>query len=250
MATEEQIKVLLRAAISPLDKKMDHLTTEFAELKSSVEFLSKKYDEVISQLQVANSRIFQQSTTIKNVQEEFTNVKKQANDATYQVEELAQYIRRDCLEISGVPPSENYSSNDIVRLVGKLIGIQVSDGDISTAHPVPTFKTDALPKIVVKFVRRDVRNRLYANRRKLVKKKACNLPDLDLDLNNNVYISESLTSTRKKLFGEINKERKRLKWKHIWTQNGRIFIKEADGGRSFSFNSFEDLAKFRSSLRQ
>ena len=65
-----EIKVLLRAAISPLDKKMDHLTTEFAELKRSVEFLSKKYDEVISQLQVANNRISQQSTTLKNVQEE------------------------------------------------------------------------------------------------------------------------------------------------------------------------------------
>ena len=76
MAREEQIKVLLRAAISPLDKKMDHLTTEFAELKTSVEFLSKKYDEVISQLQAANNRISQQSTTIKNVQEELNNVKK------------------------------------------------------------------------------------------------------------------------------------------------------------------------------
>ena len=119
MATEEQIKVLLRAAISPLDKKMDHLTTEFAELKRSVEFLSKTYDEVISQLQVANNRISQQSTTIKNVQEELNNVKKQAIDASYQAEELAQYIRHDCLEISGVPPSESYSSNDIVRSVGK-----------------------------------------------------------------------------------------------------------------------------------
>ena len=118
MATEEQIKVLLRAAISPLDKKMDHLTTEFAELKRSVEFLSKKYDEVISQLQVANNRISQQSTTIKNVQEELNNVKKQAIDASYQAEELAQYIRRDCLEISGVPPSESYSSNRRHRSLG------------------------------------------------------------------------------------------------------------------------------------
>lgn len=250
MATEEQIKVLLRAAISPLEKKMDHLTTEFAELKRSVDFLSKQYDEVISQLQLANSRISQQSTNIKNVQEELNKVKKQTLDASYQAEELAQYIRRDCLEISGVPPSESYSSNDIVRSVGKLIGIQVADADISTAHPVPSFKTNALPKIVVKFVRRDVRNRFYANRRKLVTKKACNLPDLDLDLDSNIYISESLTSTRKKLFAEINKERKRLKWKHIWTQNGRIFIKEADAGRSFSFGNFEDLAKFRSSLWQ
>ena len=168
-------KVLL-TAISPLDKKMDHLTTEFAELKRSVEFLSKKYDEVISQLQVANTRISQQSTTIKNVQEELNKVKKQAIDASYQAEKLAQYIRRDCLEISGVLPSESYSSNDIVRSVGELVGMQVTDGDISTTHPLLFFKTDALPKIVVKFVRRDVRNRFYANRRKLVKKKACNLP--------------------------------------------------------------------------
>ena len=90
------------------------------------------------------------------------------------------------MEISGVPRSESYSSNDIVRSVGKLIGIQVTDGDISTAHPVPSFKTDALPKIVVKFVRRDVRNRFYANHRKVVKKKACNVPNLDLDLDSNV----------------------------------------------------------------
>lgn len=125
-----------------------------------------------------------------------------------------------------------------------------ADSDISTAHPVPSFKSEALPKTVVKFVRRDVSNRFYANRRKLVKKKACILPDLDLDLESNVYISESLTSSRINLFCGINKERKPLKWKHIWTQNGRIFIKEADTRRSYSFDSFEDLAKFRSSLRQ
>lgn len=77
------------------------------------------------------------------------------------------------METSCVAPSESYSSNDIVRWVGKLNGVQVTNGDISTAHPVPSFNTDALPKIVVKFVRRDVRNRFYANRRKLVKKKAC-----------------------------------------------------------------------------
>ena len=47
MATEEQIKVLLRAAISPLEKKMDHLMTEFAELKRTVDFLSKQYDKVL-----------------------------------------------------------------------------------------------------------------------------------------------------------------------------------------------------------
>ena len=100
-------------------------------------------------------------------------------DASYWAKELAQYIRHDCLEISGIPPSENYTSNDIVQSIGKLIGVPITDGDTPTAHPVPSFKTDAPPKLVVKFVRRDVRNLFYANQRKLVKKKACNLPDLE-----------------------------------------------------------------------
>ena len=70
-----------------------------------------------------------------------------------------QYIRRDCLQISGVPPSESYSSNDTIRSVGKFISEQIIDKGISTTHPVPSFKTAALPKIVVKFIQRDVHDR-------------------------------------------------------------------------------------------
>ena len=100
-----------------------------------------KYDEVISQLQVANNRISQQFTTIKNVQEELNKVKKQATDASHQAEELAQYIRRDCLEISGVPPSESYSSLktnkssiDIPRTCLHTYNTRYAASKISTKH--------------------------------------------------------------------------------------------------------------------
>ena len=49
------------------------------------------------------------------------------------------------------------------------------------------------------------------------------LKDLEvgsLDLTKKVYISESLTPTRKKLFGSLNKLKKDLRWKFIWTNNG------------------------------
>ncbi|CAH3013802.1 unnamed protein product [Porites evermanni] len=42
-------------------------------------------------------------------------------------------------------------------------GVQVKEGDISTSHPLPTFKEDAPPKIIVKFTRRDMRNSFYTN---------------------------------------------------------------------------------------
>ena len=42
-----------------------------------------------------------------------------------------------------------------------------------------------------------------------------------------VYISESLIPSKKKLFGVFNKLRKKLQWKYIWSNNGRIYLKQA-----------------------
>lgn len=107
-------------------------------------------------------------------------------------ENLAEYLRRDCLEISGVPPSENYTCNQLVVAVGQAIGVQVEEEDLSTSHPLPTFKEDAPPKIIVKFTRS-----FYTNRKKLIDKKASDLPDLGITAESKVYISESLTRYKK-----------------------------------------------------
>lgn len=76
----------------------------------------------------------------------------------------------------------------------------------------------------------------------MANKKVKDPPDLNLTSTENVFISESLTS---KLFGEVNKKRKKLKWKYIWTQNGRIFIKANENTTTRSFDRVEDLSKFQ-----
>ena len=62
--------------------------------------------------------------------------------------------------------------NQLVMAVGQAIGVQVKAVDISTSHQLPTFKEDSLPKIIVTFTTRDIRNSFYTNRRKLIDKKA------------------------------------------------------------------------------
>ena len=79
--------------------------------------------------------------------------------------------------------------------VGQAIGVQVKEEDISTSHTLPTFKEDAPPKIIVKFTRRDTRNSFYANRRKLIDKKASDLPDLGITVESKVYRFEILKFT-------------------------------------------------------
>lgn len=165
----------------------------------------------------------QQSQKLNELESALENERKINQEATATFESLAQYLRRDSLEISGIPLSEDYSTNDIVIAVGKAINVS----DISTSHPLPSYNSDAPPKIIVKFTRRDVRNVYYASRRKLIKIKTNELPDLGVTERVKIYISESLTPF-KKLFGAVNSVKKRLRWKHIWTQNSRIFVKEAE----------------------
>ena len=96
----------------------------------------------------------------------------------------------------------------------------------------------------MKFTRRDVKNEFYTNRKKIAGRKISSLKSLVKKGENKVYISESLTPKRKHLFGAVNNIKKKLNWKFIWTNNGRIYLRESDNSVSFTFESIADLVDF------
>lgn len=75
-------------------------------------------------------------------------------------------------------------------------------------------------------------------------RKLVTIPDLG-SAENKVYISESLTRSKKGLLGEVNNLTRRIRWKHIWTQNSRIYVKESDKS-AVVIDSYEDLDEFKS----
>ena len=98
--TREEIKNLLKEAIEPLERKLDNLNNKFQELKRLVEFVNGKYDDVLVQLKQANKKIHRQGTSLRQMQKDLDDAIKQAQDAMNGFENLAEYLRRDCLEIS------------------------------------------------------------------------------------------------------------------------------------------------------
>ena len=244
MATLEQVKELIVKEITPLKLKINVLTGKFEELSKTVKFLSEKYDDLLTQIQTSNGAVKRHAADLSGIKQDLKIIDKRAVEALDEVDELAQYVRRDCLEISGVKATDESTSESVVQAVGQAIGTPLTTDDISIAHPIPSYKTSAPPKIIVKFTRRKTRNKVYENRRKLYKKRAMDLPGLETNSGSQVFITESLTPKRKKFFGEINKVKKSLRWKYIWTYNGRIFIKEKENSKSYSFGNEEDLAKF------
>ena len=93
------------------------------------------------------------------------------------------------------------------------MGVPIEQDHISVSHWLPTSTKykgkKAEPAIIVKFVRRDVKERLYKSRKHL---KDCTTHDLGFASKKHIYINESLTESNKELFNECVKTKKDLKF--------------------------------------
>lgn len=86
------------------------------------------------------------------------------------LDETQQYLRRDCLEVTGVPTRPHDNPNQIVKEIGSLVGVEIDDRDIATAHKLPDTRK-VKNRLIVKFVRREKREEVYKKRKNLVGKK-------------------------------------------------------------------------------
>ena len=118
------------------------------------------------------------TSDVKNLKRDFSGTQKRALELTKDMEDLAQYLRRDCIEISGLTPTESMSCIELVKSLGEDMQADLKDDDISTAHPIPRYDKSADETIIVKFTRRDDRYEFYSNRKKVAGRKASSLKSL------------------------------------------------------------------------
>ena len=125
-------------------------------------------------------------TTITNSLEEKLSELAGAIDrqdqSLYRVEcaldETQQYLRRDYLEINGIPISSYENPNQLVKEVGSLAGFEIDDRHIAAVHKLPDSK-NVKNRLIVKFIQRDKREELYKNRKNLVGKNISHLPSIE-----------------------------------------------------------------------
>ena len=128
MATVEEIRRLLEDEIRPLRSKLFSIEEKFSALQKSVDFVSNKYDELLKQIQGSNEKVVTLVSDVKNMKRDLTGVQKRALEVTKDVDDLAQYLRRDCIEISGLKPTESISCTELVKAVGKDMDMELEDG--------------------------------------------------------------------------------------------------------------------------
>ena len=194
----------MRPIYQNLDKKLNPLNSTISELKKSVkeamsflEFVNAKYEELLEMMKSSKeerkalkdeNKILK--ATIRSIESSLESVTRVNND-------LEQYTRKECVEIRGIPvaatPSEE-QTNNIVTNVGKLLGMDITQNDISVSHQMPQSQKHKgkprPPAIIVKFTRCDVKDNFYHARKQL---KDLTTRDLGYSKKNKNYLAESLT---------------------------------------------------------
>lgn len=220
---------------------------KFDEFEKSITLLSDKYDELLTdykKLKVDHSKLDKENRSLKTQLVQATiDIEKIKDD----VNDLEQYSRRDCLEIRGIPYTQDEDTDEIVKQVGDLIDVELVDNDISVSHRLPTYNktSDGLkrdPAIIVKFTRRSDRDELYQAKKKLKNKTTKDLGLLRYR-EQPIFISESLTSRNRKIFNLSLQKKKELRFQFIWSSYGKTFLRKDGNSPIISIKNEDDLGK-------
>jgi hypothetical protein len=221
----------LKNALAPLSKSIE-------ETKTSVAFISNKYDELLAKMTKYDQE--RKDLVIENtsLRAELLDSSKQIKMLRDSINSLEQYTRRDCAEIRGIPYVEGENTNNIVMKLGEKIGVNLNKDDISTSHRLPIKRSrgeigmannlKTPPGIIVKFVKRDVRESFYRARKLL---KDMTTRDLGYSGENRIFVNESLTQKNKDLFNECLKIKKDKGFRFLWTYAGKIFMRRNENSQ-------------------
>ena len=243
----DNVNQLVAQAIAVWKKEyqleIETLRAEVIEIKESQAFICNQYDSLKAEydkLIVVNTL---QKEEISNLKSQADALKTQEIKDSIKVDELEQYGRRQNLEIVGVPEKEDENTNAIVLEVAKMLDVDIMSSHISTSHRLPKKKASSRnnsgsSSIIVRFTSRDIRNQIYANRKKA---RFVDLKNFSVSDTKNIFVNENLTPTRKHLFWKTKQEVKNNSWKYIWTHNGNVFVKKDDNASITAIKNELDL---------
>ena len=243
----DNVNQLVAQAIAVWKKEyqleIETLRAEVIEIKESQAFIYNHYDSLKAEYDKLIEVNTLQKEEISNLKSQAAALKTQEIKDSIKVDELEQYGRRQNLEIVGVPEKEDENTNAIVLEVAKMLDVDIMSSHISTSHRLPKKKASSrnnsgFSPIIVRFTSRDIRNQIYANRKKA---RFVDLKNFSVSDTKNIFVNENLTPTRKQLFWKTKQEVKNNSWKYIWTHNGNVFVKKDDNASITAIKNELDL---------
>lgn len=199
----------------------DQISSIIREEVSKVRFFFKEeLERHLGPLQDELNKLRKDYSELKN---EFETVKDKNLLFETQISEIAQYNRRNNIEIAGI--SDDVHDDDLedaVINICNFLDLDVSSNDIEACHRLPKSKNSRLPKrSIIRFVNRKKAEEL--------KSLSYNLKNIKFDSlgfkHDHIYINENLCKTYRDIWYKCRKLHKSGKLYKYGISNGFVTIK-------------------------
>lgn len=185
-----------------LEIKEDLIQAVKGEIQAIVKAETKFLTEEMSQLKKVNDNLRAEINDLTNAQK-YTML---------ELDELDQYGRRMCLNVSGIRGDTGDFNENIERKIldhASSKGLQLTSGDIDKCHRLGS-KTANITnrKVIVKFTNSKARDRVYSARK---------------TLGNGIFVQENLTRYRERLSFEARQLVRSKKLTKTWVAGCRVY---------------------------
>ncbi|XP_045449455.1 uncharacterized protein LOC123658019 [Melitaea cinxia] len=186
------------------------------------------------QLESISQKISNFDARIKSLESLHTeNIELRATvlDLQQQINNQAQMLLRNEVEITGIEEIQNENPYHLVLTTAVSLGVPLHDSDIVYASRVGPKRSDVNSKrlqrpLVVAFARRVKRDEFLKQAKVRRNLKSNNIVGQGPE--RTVYVNERLTPANRRLFRSVRMFAKSHNYKHSWTLNGAIFVRKRD----------------------
>lgn len=241
-------ELILSAKIDDLGKKLD-------SFELSVQHNSDQLDTVIAKLNETINNYDSIMTRLNELEKENKALKKKTREQDDRIDALENHQRIENIEIRNVPETKGENVIEIVKEIGKAIGIEsVKKGDIQVAHRVDMMNKERGNRpIIANMGSRYIRNEWLKKYKEYRNQQNGQPRQLTANQINQrlppqpVYLSEHLTPNMKLLLKDTKEFAKGKGIKYVWTKDGCILVKRSDTDhRVVKIKSRDELEQYKS----
>ena len=228
----------LREEISTTKKKVLEVEKTVKFLNDDCDDLKKKNNEFKCQIEFVTKQNKQLSSTVEKIVED-------DRELFLKVNQMDNFLRRQNVEIQGVPPTENEDLEKIVTNVLKIVDPRIERKElVSFRRMKPSGmaeeKKKAFNPILVKFRSFEQKVKIMKGKKNLAN---ANFSNVSKNVDR-VFINENLTPFSRDLLYHTRRFQKANGWRFSWSSGGVVLMKEKENSKAVVIRCIKDLEKY------
>ena len=197
-------------------------------------------DEIIGTLREENLQLRNEISSLKK---EIDEKDKLLHEVEKDVIDVQQYIRRNNVEICGIPDEvdDNNLENKVIE-IAKIIDVNIDIKDIEACHRLKSRYNSKGPKrTIVRFINRKNCDNLHKNKKKLKDNNDVKNKLKSIGIANNVFINNNLCPYNKMLWGKCKRLLDANMISRFWVFNGSIYFAISDDDSGIKIDHLRKL---------